>query len=422
MTSSRPDPEDGATARPDALDRVMAEAFPQGVPESELELAARLPKDARDVVAARLRVVMDWTGEDQDGFSSVKDAAAATHVSAQRFYAMAADWRRERSIAGLGVKAFARPSREPRVDPAVRTAAVETIRDMMLGNAEVGVASAIAGLKAAGLPSMSRSMVRQLWLEARRMAPPGAFGAALVFDSVGLDAVSDGQRMRLFVVLDQGTRLVLGWAVATNRSSAWGHVHAADHAAEHLPYTDLSGFAVAAAGPSVVLNLQKSDGAGGGVIARRLNEAGIPCVVATDRLGRVAVEALGDRLGSVWTGVGERDDAVSYRNGRPARMPEYTPRLDLELEAAIVAYNRARGLPAQFDDVSNEQDRSAEVDSRSGAQTDAQDEIRQADGEHGRSTLEVKESVLRVLSAVEGARAEFETMPSYSEESLLPDA
>jgi hypothetical protein len=341
------------------------------------------------VVARRLDAVLRWTGEAGIGFARAGDAISAAGVSKPRFYAMVADWRAQRSIAAFGARASEKMTREPRIDVEVRAAALRIIRQALDEDPGASLVSMTDRLAAAGL-RVSRTMARRLLLEIRRNAAPGPFGGELVFDSVGLDAQSDGERMRLYVVIDRGTGLVIGWAEATNRSRAWGHVHAAEHAAAELVGYDLSAFDASDTGPSAVLVLQPDDEVGGEIISRRLIEAGVPHQVTSDAPGRIAAEILGERLGPVWLGVGHREDDVSYRHGRRMRMPEYTGEMMSTLSVAIGQHNAARRAAL-----------GAVLEGRG-------------------SIAEAKDAVTRVLALVADAAGQLEKIESYSEASMFP--
>lgn len=369
----------------DALSIALEEAWPGGVPEQEAMLAGRLSKDWRDVVAERLRVVDGWTRENAEDRSSAAQAAATLGLSKQRFYALAVEWRTSRSIASLGARASEKRTRPPRLAADVLAVAPDLIREALREDPRSSVAAIERRLAAAGVPSMSYATVRRLVFDAKRTAPSGLFGAELVLDSVGLDAVSGGQRMRLYVVLDRGTGCVLGTAEATNRTGIWGYVYAADDARTNLDRMDLTDLPAAIGEPSVVINPQRNDAAGGGVLERRLVDAGISCTISTKDPGSVALEVLGERMGGVWAGPGERDDQVSYRNGRPARMPEYTAATSIAVMAAIEEHNRRR-LAAPRPNASPAE-----------------------------SFERARASVSQVLAVISGSVAELEELPSCSE-------
>lgn len=375
----------------DELNTALEDTWPTGVPESELVLAGRLSTSMRGVVARRLRAVARWIRESEQGRSNVAEAAAAAGLSKPRFYAVAADWRASRSIASLGARASEKHTRSARLAPDARKATALLIQDVLRDDPGTSIMALVRRLDAAGVPPISYSAVRRLWLEAKRSAPAGAFGAELLFDSVGLDAATDGERMRLYVVIDHGTGLVLGAAEATSRSRSWGFVHAADDACGSLGDMKLEGLSAASGEPVVVLNPQRNDAEGGSVLARRLSDAGITCVVDDRGLGRAAVRTLGERLGSVWIGAGERDDEISYRNGRKARIPEYTASMSIMLMDAVAEHNRRRiaATPAA--------------------------------PSSGELLDQARRSVARVLAVVSESIGDLDALPSYSEAAVNPD-
>lgn len=369
----------------DALSIALEAAWPGGVPEQEAMLAGRLSKELRDVVAERLRVVDGWTRENEEDRPSAAEAAAALGLSKQRFYAVAAEWRTSNSIASMGARASEKRTRPPRLGADVLSVASTLIREALREDPRSSVASIERRLIAAGVPSMSYATVRRLLFDAKRNAPSGPFGAELVLDSVGLDAVSDGQRMRLYVVLDRGTGCVLGAAEATNRTGIWGYVHAADDARTNMDRMDLAGLSAATEEPRVLLHPQRDDDAGGRVLESRLASAGTSCTMISGSTGSVALEVLGERIGDVWAGIGERDDQVSYRHGRPARMPEYTAATSIAVMKAIDEHNRRRlAVPG-------------------------------TDPSPAASLERARASVSQALAVIGGSVAELEALPCYRE-------
>lgn len=369
----------------DALADALRAAWPDGVPEGELMLASRLSAGMRATVARRLRAIMrpDDDGDQRPGAAARRAAEAG--VSRKRFYAMARAWRETRSIVALGARAAESRSRASKLGQSLRASAEEVILYMSVHQPDASIAEVCRRVAEATRAPISRTTVRRMWLDARRTAPPGLFGERLLLDSVGLDAFYLSHRLRLYVVIDQGTGLVPGWAIATNDSRAWGHVHAADLAVDELSVIDLDPFAGFDGRLGIDLVLQRDDVAGGEVLRRRLAEAGIAYEVHIGSVGRRAVEVLGERVGPIWVGPGERGDDVSYRNGRTARMPELTSEMHSEINDAIRTHNRARAAAA------------AKVH-KEGAPACARKAI----------------DVLRLLGS---AHAELDVLPDYSEES-----
>lgn len=370
----------------DALTDALHAAWPDGVPEGELMLASRLSAGMRATVASRLKAIMRFYDDHDQRQGVATRRAAEAGVSRKRFYAMARAWMETRSIIALGARAAENRSRASKLSQAVRASAEEMILYMSVHQPDASIAEVCRRVVEATRAPISRTTVRRLWLDARRTAPPGLFSERLLLDSVGLDAFYLSHRLRLYVVIDRGTGLVLGWAIATNDSRAWGHVHAADFAVDELSVIDLAPFASFDGRLGIDLVLQRDDVTGGGVLRKRLAEAGIACEVHIGSVGRRAVEVLGERVGPVWVGSGERGDDVSYRNGRTARMPELTSEMSSELDDAIRAHNRARAAAA------------SEV-------------LKEGAGACAREAIDV----LRLLGS---AHAELDALLGYSDESL----
>lgn len=374
----------------DELDRVLASEWSGRVPDSESRLAGRLSKTMRDKVARRMQVLLRRERSTLTARALAADVAADLGLSRPRFYAMAKEYYETRSIEALGARAAEKPTRPARLDPALRSEAIELIGVALRDDPDASITSIALRLANAGVGPLSYSMVRRLWLEARRSGPPGPFGAELLFDSVGLDAISSGERLRLYVLLDDGTGLVLGAAVAKNASRSKGFVMAAIDAGDAVSNYDLDGLSPAVGEPNITFHRQRDDVYGASVLEHRLRLAGFQCEVHDVALGRAIVQVVGERLGSVWLGTGERDDDVSYRNGRRARMPEYTEALGETLKAHIVEHNRRRlkAIPADVSPMGPMQP--------------------------------VLDSISRVIRVVADAGKELASLPSYSETSTRP--
>ena len=80
-------------------------------------LAGRLSAGLRDMVAERVQVVDRWVRENEGNRPNAADTAADLGLSKQRFYAMAAEWRKSRSIAAMGARASEKQTRPPRLAP-----------------------------------------------------------------------------------------------------------------------------------------------------------------------------------------------------------------------------------------------------------------------------------------------------------------
>jgi hypothetical protein len=326
----------------DLLDAAVARAWPDGVPKSEKVVRARLTGSKAEKLARRLDAVRSWTeAEGDERPASATLAAADAGVSLSQFNTLVAAWRRRRSLASLGVHAGERQSFTRALAPEARDALVAHIRDLLIEHPAARPIEIRRRLEAAGMPSVGDATLLRHVADARRRIPPGAFGGRLILDSAGLDFVDpEGLRMRLYGIVDHGTGLILGWATGTDRSRAVGHVWSARDALDRLPSLSLEGLSACQTGPVLDVRLHVEDQ------ARRLVEDAFgrpPSLGRSSRtLGSTLVETLGERLGDVWLGTGERAAGVEYRTGRHVDLPEYRPEADWIIDPAIERHNASR--------------------------------------------------------------------------------
>lgn len=335
------------------IDEAMRRAWPDGIPAEELMTRARLTEGQSDKLAGRLEAVRLWTeGVGDQRPSNAREAAASAGVAVAQFQRLAAAWRSSRSLVVLGVNSSRRRTAERMAGGMDRQAVLDRIRMLLAEDPELRPLSLRRRLEADGFGDMSDASLLRLMSDARRLLPPGVFGERLVFDSAGMDFVDpEGLRIRLHCVIDHGTRIVLGWAVATERTRAMGHVWAADDALERLPAIDLKGLRVSDAEPMLDFRLDVED-----VHARRAfdDAFGRPPSLgrATRTLGSTIVDAVGERLADIWLGTGSRAPDVAFRTGRTGPLPEYTATIDWTLEPALERHNAARMTKVEppFDD------------------------------------------------------------------------
>ena len=338
------------TAAPATLAEVLLEIWPQGVPQAELEHHARLSLEARTAVLKRLLAIRRFENETGEVPITAKLAATAAGVSVPRLYAMASAWRSSRSIAALG--RFAAPRASGRKSATVNDPGdYNWVAEKLVAlDAEIGVAEFTDFVSKSLGAKLPRSTARRLLLKARRSLPPQSFGRRIIFDSAGLDASAEGERLRLFAVIDDGSGLVVGWTIAPNSSRAWGHLQAARKGLDWLLEANLTSFDVWARPTTVEVHAQGTDGFGCGALSNRLAAAGIECDTTFEGLGRKLIETVGDRFGGIWAGVGERQDRVSYRTARYDQVSRIRRRpfgrhrpCDTEAQRSAPRRRRARG-------------------------------------------------------------------------------
>lgn len=349
--------EDGsgkANRAADGLDRAILELWPD-MPEDQLALWAGLTNAIKERAIARLSALRGLAGVDgvKPLYAGMADAAAAADTAPSTFYAIAKRWRSAPSLEALGVRVG---NEGPGIAAASasRVRSLDEVRRMLdeepqLANAEIRRRLAETDGR---LPSFAT--VKRLVQDAQRAAPPTVpLGASVIMDAAGLDVFYDeGIATRLYAVVDVGTALLLGWEVWSTDDPAGGYARAAHHALygtrspkvgeddppSGLPHLALDGVPATVPG---TLEIRVLPGDVDRLSALFERDDGIR-VVGDASLGRAVVEAVGERLGSVWIGTGSRKAGRSYRTGRFEDMPILTERLRQRIGDALREHDHRR--------------------------------------------------------------------------------
>jgi hypothetical protein len=277
--------------------------FPSGLPESDRGRWAELTVAQRANAAKRLRAFRAW----QSGNQSLNDAVAASGLSLSRFYRLAAAWKATPSLAALGVFRGSGAARE-RLDPEVIGALQAVVKDVVMLNDGAPVSQLVrimverSGVEEKKLPGALR--LREIVEnERRRVAATGEAGHTVMFDCSAINLPqADGRPHVMFVLVDKGTRLILGAAVGPSADATDGYARvAADVRARtsndlaNVPWSLrasqiylTAGLDVAAA-ENIVLNLREA-----GVRTVQLKRVprrygGYFRQVIGDRIGRIAI-------------------------------------------------------------------------------------------------------------------------------------
>lgn len=348
------DGSDSANRTADGLDRVILGLWPD-MPEDQLALWAGLTNATKERAISRLEALrgLAGVGGAKPLHAGMADAAAAADTAPSTFYAIAKRWRSAPSLEALGVR-VGNEGPGMAAASAFRARSVDEVRRMLgedsgLTNAEI---RRRLGEGRGKLPSFAT--VKRLVQDAQRVAPPGMpFGASVIMDAAGLDVFYDeGIATRLYAVVDAGTALVLGWDVWSTDDPAGGYARAAHHALfgtrspkvdaddppTGLPHLALDGV------PAIVpeaLEVRLLPGDVDRLSALFQVTDGVR-VVRDASLGRAVVDAVGERLGSVWIGTGSREAGRSYRTGRIEDMPILTERLRKRIGDALREHDHRR--------------------------------------------------------------------------------
>lgn len=337
----------------DRLDREIRELWPDGIPESQTLLWARLPIARRRKAVQRLRAVLDLDppSGDRPVHATMEDAAKAAGTATSTFYPIARRWKLEHSLAALGVHAT---SDGPgiRMDEAARDDLELRIRalldeepDLTVGEIRARLADSLADPAFATVRRAVQRVVRDL-------PPRHPFGGGIVFDSAGLDVNhTPSAVLRLCTMLDSGTGLFLGWDIEPENEMLEAYGIAARRACLQSPrdralrlHEGMSTFDMANArtsedGPKFTVIVLP------GMLAsarEKLVEGPGVRIFESAKIGSAIVGAIGERIGPVWIGAGMREPGRSFRTGRIDPMPAFGSGLENLINQRIGEYNLHR--------------------------------------------------------------------------------
>lgn len=204
-----------------------AVGFPIPLPDSDRSRWDGLTTTQRDRARRRLEAILAWRA----GAIPFAEAIRGAGLSRTRFYAVAAAFKEAGDLESLGAFAGTGAAR-PRLDPdAVNAlqavvAAVVARNDGASVNRLVQLMVAASGVTA-NLPGSSR-LRGIVEAEIRRAAATGEAGFALEMDFTAVNLPrGDGRPHVMFVLIDAGTRLVLGHWVGGTTDEDVGYREAA---------------------------------------------------------------------------------------------------------------------------------------------------------------------------------------------------
>jgi hypothetical protein len=221
------------------VDHRLAKVFGRDVPREEIAIWTDMPPARRAKALQRIAALDRYCGG-EEGLTA-KQAAADAGVELGRFYQMARVWPNERSLRSLGAYAVATRSRErfkPEVVNALQAVVAEVVRDNADAPASVAKLAQLLGERS-GLPAgdLPKKNTLRLYVEReiRRVRETRQAGQEILFDCSATSLRrKDGDRHTVFMVIDRGTRLILGHSVGSPAESASGYAAAARDAQRRI--------------------------------------------------------------------------------------------------------------------------------------------------------------------------------------------
>lgn len=210
--------------------------MPSALSEDDRERWNLMTAAQRKRAADRLQAIEQW----EAGAIPIEVALESTGRSRSRFYRMASDWRAERTLTALGAFAGTGGTKS-RLDPVAvnalqavvarvvrlnKGATVKQLVELMVAEADVPERAVLPGT------SRLRGIVED---EQRRVSATGDAGHTVKLDCSAINLPrEDGRPFAAFTILDKGTRLILGAAVAAEPEAAGGYRLAAIDAQERI--------------------------------------------------------------------------------------------------------------------------------------------------------------------------------------------
>ncbi|MBC3940611.1 hypothetical protein [Sphingomonas albertensis] len=234
---SEMEPDMRITAIP--VDYRLSKVLGRDVAPEEIAIWTDMPPARRAKALQRIAALDRYCGG-EEGLTA-KQAAADAGVKLGRFYQMARAWPEARSLRSLGTYAVATQSRErfkPDIVNALQAVVAEVVRDNAIPPASVAKLAQLLGDRS-GLPAddLPKKNTLRLYVEReiRRVREARQAGQEILFDcSASSLRRKDGDRHTVFMIIDRGTRLILGRSVGSPAESASGYAAAARDAQRRI--------------------------------------------------------------------------------------------------------------------------------------------------------------------------------------------
>lgn len=315
--------------------------FLSSLPQSDRDHWASLTPPKRKAAEDRFAIFEAW----RKGALSAEVAISRFGKSSSRFYRLAAQWREKPSLEALGVGVRA-PRTRQKLDPAIVNALQSKVASVVRLNADASIRRQVELLlEAAGFgntkPIGAVALRKIVEAERRRVDAVGRIGQQIGFDCTAINVPQPGGRPYiLYVVIDIGTGLALGFSVGKTLDIASGYGAAAADALDwiaqqtrSLPWAPTLVQTIIVSGDddaqsASLIDWMKSEGLGGNPLR----------ATGRRRFGSQFRKAFDDRIGRVQiTPARTIEGEALPDNGNMTPWPETD--VDTELRRTFLAHN-----------------------------------------------------------------------------------
>lgn len=215
---------------------ILAGAFGHPMPAEEQAMWNTLSPEKRQTAAARLGILLKYESIRP---ITPEDAAAQLDISLNRWYEMFAAWREKRSLSSIGIFADVPRSRTLSHHNDVQRLVIGVVDADPNGSVRrLAIALGEAYGKDTGLPESEwpTYMTFRKFVEAelRRRMKEEAPGNDVAFDCCACELPHITRIFAAFLIIDRGSRIVLGAALGDARASHAGYALAAKDALERI--------------------------------------------------------------------------------------------------------------------------------------------------------------------------------------------
>lgn len=219
-------------------DGVLSAAMGKGPEQADLLLWAQMPSDRRNEALLRISTLRRWTEE--AGEITAAEAADQIGTTVNRFYEIAAAWKRMPTLSAVGSFAKRSGRKGSRLDPNIINKLQALLPHLVKANGDTTTAAIVSLLlthpnfEGMQLPHVNtlRTMVER---EKRRLMGEHQVGLRPGFDASACELLrADGCYHVIFALVDRTSGLILGFSLGELEGSRNAYARAAQDALDRI--------------------------------------------------------------------------------------------------------------------------------------------------------------------------------------------